>query len=540
MPDFLNQPGFRNGYLASLLAGGAVLAALVGWAAASGPLDFSFIRWPTLLLAATAGFILRSLRRRLVIGPAVSIHSAIAFEAVIQTARAGSPWLPLRPFEAELLRRESGAVSGQSIQAWFPVREASPAVALAASLSILAGLYGFPLAAWAAGLTAAAVFGWRVWSAPRRPAVAAGIAAGLAVWGAEGWLMTSAVQGAGSPDAWILYFLFTGLLEFSPVPLGLGFLELPVLLMPGSRETALPLLLAFHAARLAVLLPLSLIYLNRFKLTAGDLMTPAIIGALRQSRRPPGGWPWQNESENGCPELSLVIPAYNEERRLPGFLDTVDEYLREHPMAVEIVVVDDGSGDRTAELAAARPNVRLLRQSPNQGKGAAVRRGMLESRGLYILFADADGATPITELERFRPAMAAGAEIVIGSRKLYAPGIRRSREGWRELMGNAFYSLVNLLAVPGIADTQCGFKLFHREVARRLFSRTAETGWAFDVEVLYLAQRCGFAIREVAVNWQAVEGSKVRPVRDSWRMFLAIFRIRARQSGFIRHTNWPA
>jgi dolichyl-phosphate beta-glucosyltransferase len=172
---------------------------------------------------------------------------------------------------------------------------------------------------------------------------------------------------------------------------------------------------------------------------------------------------------------------------------------------------------------------------PNQGKGAAVRRGVLEARGRYILFADADGATPIAELDRFRPAMAANIEVVIGSRRLAAPDVVREREGFRAMMGSAFYTLVNLLAVPGIRDTQCGFKMFRRDAARRLFAWSCEKGWAFDVEILYLAQRVGYAIEEVAVNWRAVEGSKVSPVADSLRMFLAVFRIRARHAGFLKH-----
>jgi len=531
---------FRYPYLLAVLAGSAGLV-LLCWAGA--PLDFAGQSWADrggLLLAAAAGFCLRTFRRRVVFGRDMSWHQSLSFEAMIQTARLVSPWLPLRPFETEFLVRELGETSRRQIQAWLSTRDISTWVTVLAGLALLAGLFDQGPAAVAAGVAAAVVLLLAVRRSDRPAAHLRGILAGLACWGSEGFLFVHfAAPLGGTGHAWALYLFFTGLWEISPIPCGIGLVESPALLYPSRLALALPPLLVFHAARGLVLLPFSLLYLHRFKFAVADLFSPEVIPALRRSQRPPGGWPWPEGEDGDGPRISLVIPAYNEEQRLPEFLDSIDAYRRGRAEPMEVIVVDDGSRDRTAALVPARAerdaSLRLLRQVPNQGKGAAVRRGMREARGRYVLFADADGATPIAELDRFRPAMADHIEIVVGSRRLEAPGVLRVREGWREMMGSVFYTLVNLLAVPGIRDTQCGFKMFRRDVARQLFSRSTEKGWAFDVEILYLAQRMGYAVREVAVNWQAVEGSKVRPVADSARMFAALFRIRARQSGFLRH-----
>jgi dolichyl-phosphate beta-glucosyltransferase len=176
-----------------------------------------------------------------------------------------------------------------------------------------------------------------------------------------------------------------------------------------------------------------------------------------------------------------------------------------------------------------------VRQNPNRGKGAAVQRGVLESHGRFILFTDADGATPITECSKLLQAALDGADIVIGSRKI-GSGVQRERSVLRSLVGSMFYRITNLLAVPGIEDTQCGFKLFSRTAARHIFPELRETGWAFDVEVLFLAQKFGMIIEELPVNWSAVEGSKIRP-KDAIRMLIALLRIRHRGSGL---TTRPA
>ena len=159
------------------------------------------------------------------------------------------------------------------------------------------------------------------------------------------------------------------------------------------------------------------------------------------------------------------------------------------------------------------------------------------ARGRYVLIADADGATPIRELEALRHAVADGTEIAIGSRVAPRAGRVRERAALRALIGKVFYGLVNFLAVPGIGDTQCGFKLLRRDVARALFRELGEFGWAFDVEILYRAQLAGFRVAEVAVEWHEIAGSKLRPMRDASRMLVSLFRIRARNAGFTGATG---
>lgn len=534
---------FRLAYALLFLLGCCGLAAII---LAALPLKWGALGWRGLLgmvAAAAAGFVLRSLRRRLVMGPAISWHQSIAYEVVIQTVRLASPFLPPRPFETEFMIRELDDPGSRTrIHSWLAARDVSTWVMVLSGAAGISALYGFWAPAIAGWALAVALFGTALARSRDRGAVASAVLTGALCWGSEGFLFAYFASPALDPAAgWTLYLCATGLLEFSPVPLGLGVAEAPALLYFSRMGSALPPLLAFHAARALVLAPLGVLYLHRFKLAVSDLFSPDVVAAVRQSQRPEGGWPWGERPADDAPVVSVVIPAYNEELRLPEFLDSVEEYMESRDFSMEVVVVDDGSRDNTAGLVEERsardPRIRLIRQVPNQGKGAAVRRGVLEARGRYVLFADADGATPIAELDRFRAAMGENIEIVIGSRKVTAHDVERKREGVREMMGSAFYTTVNLLAVPGIRDTQCGFKMFRRDVARRLFSWTAEKGWAFDVEVLYLAQRVGYAIREVAVNWHAVEGSKVSPVKDSIKMFLAVFRIRARQAGFIRHAK---
>jgi dolichyl-phosphate beta-glucosyltransferase len=221
-------------------------------------------------------------------------------------------------------------------------------------------------------------------------------------------------------------------------------------------------------------------------------------------------------------------------------LEDVRKYIDGIGMSAEILIVDDGSKDGTADVvervAGEDSRVRLIRQVSNQGKGAAVKRGMLEAKGKFAIYADADGATPITELDKFIPLMMENATIIIGSRKASSDEVDRSRKGIRALMGIFFYKIVNFFAVPGIQDTQCGFKMFRCDVARKIFSRAAENGWAFDVELLYIAQLLGYSIHEVPVNWHEVEGSKVNPLKDSLKMLVAIFRIRSVHGGFLNNS----
>lgn len=213
--------------------------------------------------------------------------------------------------------------------------------------------------------------------------------------------------------------------------------------------------------------------------------------------------------------ISIVIPAFNEQVRLPDTLRRVERYLQESNWAFhEILVVDDGSTDATCDaatvFAAANPNIRVLRNPGNRGKGFSVRHGMLEARGEWRLFSDADLSAPIEELEKLWPAVAQGKnEIAIGSRALDRSLIGVHQPGYRETMGRVFNAVMRAATGLPISDTQCGFKLFRGDVAREVFSRQILERFGFDAEVLYIASRRHYRIAEVPVRWNHVEGSKV-------------------------------
>ena len=230
--------------------------------------------------------------------------------------------------------------------------------------------------------------------------------------------------------------------------------------------------------------------------------------------------------------LSIVIPAYNEERRLPETLAVVSDYLNRLPNTWEIIVADDGSEDRTAAIVEdfARRDARLrLLTLPHRGKGSAVKHGMLAAAGEYRFLCDADLSMPIEFLEQLLPPRAPATDIVIGSRE--APGARRIGEPRRRrLMGRVFNAMTRLLAVPGIADTQCGFKVLRAETAQALFPKQTLDGFAFDAEILFLARRYGFSIAERGIEWHYRAESKVRPFRDSWRTLYDLLIIRWRWS----------
>ena len=238
------------------------------------------------------------------------------------------------------------------------------------------------------------------------------------------------------------------------------------------------------------------------------------------------------------PFLSVVIPAYNEDLRLPTTLATVIDFLDTRPYSSEVIVADDGSTDGTSEAAdrmsAEVSNVRVLRL-PHRGKASAVRSGMLEARGQYIMFTDADLSTPLKFADRLIAELERGAGVAIGSRE--GVGAQRHGEpGYRHLMGRIFNWVVRLVAVPGINDTQCGFKAFRHDAAKdvfsslRLYDGSREVSGprvtGFDVEVLFLARKRGYTIVEVPVEWTHVPGSKVAPLSDSVRMFADVLRVR--------------
>jgi glycosyltransferase involved in cell wall biosynthesis len=227
-----------------------------------------------------------------------------------------------------------------------------------------------------------------------------------------------------------------------------------------------------------------------------------------------------------------VIPAYDEAARLGTTLPRVFAWLRATPLGpAELLLVDDGSRDRTLaimrELASGAEGVRVLALE-HRGKASAVRGGVLAAQGDVVVFSDADLSVPLDEVERLTDALAHGAAVAIGSREV--PGAHREKEPiYRHLMGRSFNALVQALLVPGIRDTQCGFKAFRKDAARAIFSRLRRYGddaalvqgpmvTAFDVEVLYLARRLGYRIAEVPVTWHHERGSKVRPLVDAYRM----------------------
>jgi glycosyltransferase involved in cell wall biosynthesis len=221
-------------------------------------------------------------------------------------------------------------------------------------------------------------------------------------------------------------------------------------------------------------------------------------------------------------ELSVVIPAYNEEQRLLPTLERLHAHLAARPLRYEILVVDDGSRDGTAAVVeramATIPHLSLVRQSPNRGKGAAVRRGMLAARGQIRVMWDADSSMPPVELPRLlAPILEGRARIAIASR--YAAGARIVKQPlYRVLWSRLCNKVVQRWLVPRVLDTQCGFKVFTDDVARDLFASATIDGWAFDLEILALARRRDFAIEEVGVEWKDDGRSRVNPLIDMWKV----------------------
>jgi dolichyl-phosphate beta-glucosyltransferase len=228
--------------------------------------------------------------------------------------------------------------------------------------------------------------------------------------------------------------------------------------------------------------------------------------------------------------LSIVIPAYNEEKRLPGSLDTILEYIGGRFEFVEVIVVDDGSRDGTSECvrhyATTHPAVRLLQNPGNRGKGYAVRHGMLEARGDWILFTDADLSAPISEIDRlFTAATSAGADVAIGSRALDRSLIGVHQPASREYAGRVFNFVMRLITGLSFMDTQCGFKLYSSAAARRIFPKQQLDGFGFDVEDLFIARLLGIKVVETPVRWNNVEGTKVS-LMNGVDSFLDPFRVR--------------
>jgi dolichyl-phosphate beta-glucosyltransferase len=229
-------------------------------------------------------------------------------------------------------------------------------------------------------------------------------------------------------------------------------------------------------------------------------------------------------------QLSIVIPAYNEQARLPRTVLETMHWCSSRHLDFEVIIADDGSRDETLALG------RLFEESdvrirtiacPHMGKGAAVRMGILNAKGRCVLFMDADGATPLNEMTKLLAAIGQGSDVAIGSRVVQQPGEVEVRTSWhRRIIGRTFAFFVNLFAIEGVADTQCGFKMFRREAAAAIFSRQKVAGFAFDVEILFIAKKLSLKITEIPVNWAAQPGSKVNLVTDSIKMLWDISHIR--------------
>lgn len=238
------------------------------------------------------------------------------------------------------------------------------------------------------------------------------------------------------------------------------------------------------------------------------------------------------------PYLSVIIPAYNEVDNFnKGALKGVEDYINKQSYLTEVILVDDGSNDKTADLIEdwiKNKKAWKLIKNPHKGKAIAVSTGVLQAKGKYIIFTDFDQATPLGEIEKLLPFMNKGFEIAIGSREI--KGSKREKEPWyRHLMGRGWNIIVKSLVIRGIQDTQCGFKLFNAEIAHEIFQslsvykdaeeQEAYMG-AFDVEILYIAQKRGYQIAEVPVHWHHVKTSRLNPFRDSARMFIDLLKIR--------------
>ena len=228
------------------------------------------------------------------------------------------------------------------------------------------------------------------------------------------------------------------------------------------------------------------------------------------------------------PFLSIIIPAHNEANRLPDTLEQVFGFLEKQPFASEVLVVENGSSDKTFEIAQGftkqHNNLRVLQSE--RGKGAAVKHGMLEARGDYRFMCDADLSMPVEEVAKFIPPALNNLDIAIASREAKG-AVRYNEPRYRHLGGRAINFLIQLLILPGLNDTQCGFKCFSAKVAENIFRLQTLNGWSFDIELLYIARRYTYTVQEISIHWVHHPETKVSAVRDAIRMIQDIFRIHA-------------
>lgn len=232
-------------------------------------------------------------------------------------------------------------------------------------------------------------------------------------------------------------------------------------------------------------------------------------------------------------KLSVVIPAYNEESRITKTLQSVDQYLEKQNFEYEILVVDNGSNDHTVEIvkkleATTVQNARILEQppvKPGNNKGNAVKKGIMAASGEYVVFMDADNATPVSEIEKCWPFLEAGFEVVIGSRYIDRSTVKIKQPWYRILLSRLSNSLIQFVLIPHIKDTQCGFKAFRTEAARAIFNHLTIFGWSFDMELLAIALKLSYRIKEVPVSWEEHGGGHV-PMSAFIQSFIDLFHIK--------------
>lgn len=223
-------------------------------------------------------------------------------------------------------------------------------------------------------------------------------------------------------------------------------------------------------------------------------------------------------------EISVVIPAFNEEKRIELTLKKVEQFLSQNFDKYQIIIVDDCSTDNTNKIVSKYKNVQILRNKKNRGKGYSVKRGILNAKYPLVLFSDADLATPIEELGKFMNYIK-DFDVVIASRNLKQSIVKQTSS--RKLIGATFSLLVNLIVLRGFKDTQCGFKLFRTDVAKKIVSLQTLNGFSFDVEILFIAKKLGYKIKELPVVWMNKSGSKVKLIKDSIKMLINLFKIRS-------------
>jgi len=226
--------------------------------------------------------------------------------------------------------------------------------------------------------------------------------------------------------------------------------------------------------------------------------------------------------------LSIVIPAYNEESNIAVTLSDISEYLRQKDFACEVIVADDGSRDNTAKEAEGQKgkfnDFRIIKSTPNRGKGYVLRKAILESRGNYVLFMDADNSTSIYEMDKFIPLLRQDADVYIASRRTSGSEVRVP--ALRKIMGEVYILLSRLILGIGVSDINCGFKLFTKKAAKDGFSKQVMDDWSFDAEVLFICNKQKFRVVEIPVKWEHRDTSKVRPVKDAVRSFVSLVKIK--------------